>query len=240
MNLTASELELREYAINMRDSCNMSYATALGIVLDTHKDLVAKANGEVAEASAKAAEKELDELTPSGKMVVLASRQASRGYKEESLGDFVRRRRKELGLSSRELALACGCGEATIASIEGGNFGDLEKVRLTLLAKKLKVTLAALQDLIPTRDARGKRVRSKLQFTLDDVRTAAELHPKAYQEYDRAGQSSTMGDASWAALYKAYAYMDAHPGVEFREAVTVVFETDQELYSQYDTGQVSR
>ncbi len=239
-DLTASEILLREYAINMRDSCGLSYQEALAIVLDGHKDLAAKAAEEVKDQAAKADREMLDGLTPSGKMVVLSSRQAARGYKEETLGSFIRRRRKELGLSTKELGLACGCDAATIASIESGDFSNLEKARLSLLSKKLKVTLSALQELVPTRDGSGKKVRSKLEFTLDDVREAAKLNPEAYRAYDRNGLSPTMGDASWTAVSRACAYQRAHPEVGFREAIEVVFKNDQELYSRYDTGEISR
>lgn len=235
-DLTASELMLREYAINMRDSCGMSYQTALRIVLEGQKELVAKAEEEVSDQAARADAEMLDELTPSGRMVVLSGRQAARGYAKESLGSFIKRRRRELEISVKDLGLACGCDASVITSIEAGDFDSLQKLRLSLLAKKLKVTLSALTELVPQKDGSGRKVRSKLEFTLDDAREAARKNPEANRAYELDGRNPSMGDASREAMSRACAYQVKHPEVGFREAVEIVFTGDKELYSRYDKG----
>lgn len=53
---------------------------------------------------------------------------------------ILRNRRKELGLTMKEVADACGVSEATVSRWESGNIGDMKRSRISALANILKIS----------------------------------------------------------------------------------------------------
>ena len=230
MNRTESQDRLHGYTLKNAQRLDMSYDEARRFTIDVHPSLARKADAEL-----------LDGLSPSGKLVALAGRHAEeRGYSKQSLGGFIKARREELGISPRNLGLACGCNAEDILAFEGGDLRNLEKARLTLLAGKLKVTLSALQDLIPSKDSSGHKIRVKLEKFTDDVLRVAHENPEIWREYELDGRDPAMGEASFEALRRAYNYQDEHPEVAFIDAVQIVFNRDRELFKTYDVGKNPR
>lgn len=53
---------------------------------------------------------------------------------------ILRNKRKELGLTMKEVADACGVSEATVSRWESGNIGDMKRSRISALANILKIS----------------------------------------------------------------------------------------------------
>lgn len=53
---------------------------------------------------------------------------------------ILRNRRKELGLTMKEVADACSVSEATVSRWESGNIGDMKRSRISALANILKIS----------------------------------------------------------------------------------------------------
>lgn len=69
----------------------------------------------------------------------------------EELGRFLRQRREELGLSTRQLAAQTGINDVTIARIERGEFAAPRPDKLSKIAEALGLTVAdvfALADYV--------------------------------------------------------------------------------------------
>lgn len=54
--------------------------------------------------------------------------------------DILRNKRKELGLTMKEVADACDVSEATVSRWESGNIGDMKRSRIAALANILKIS----------------------------------------------------------------------------------------------------
>lgn len=54
--------------------------------------------------------------------------------------DVIKNRRKELGLTMKEVAEAVGVSEATVSRWESGDIGDMKRSRIAALAKVLRIS----------------------------------------------------------------------------------------------------
>jgi len=252
--MTDTEKILHEYISNTQEASGLSWEVSKEIVLSSHPHLVHK-------AAREAEQVEFEGLTPSERVVHLARRHSQREYDDMGssgnfkahpipptalFGDFIKRRREELKISAKELGLASGAeagfAESIIDSIEKGDFGFLNHVRLSLVAKKLKVPLKTLTDLIPVRDSSGKKVRSRhgdggtdfqAPLTREAILKVAERDPAAWEAYELNGRSTEMTDASNEVVEKAKKYMDTHR-VNFADGVAMVLSEDESLRMRYD------
>jgi transcriptional regulator with XRE-family HTH domain len=62
----------------------------------------------------------------------------------KSLGQLLRRRRREMGLSKRRLAALTGMGDSTIVRLEQGRFTAPSPAKLSRLAEALRLPIADL------------------------------------------------------------------------------------------------
>jgi len=60
--------------------------------------------------------------------------------KENDIKNIIKNRRKELGLTMKEVAKAVGVSEATVSRWESGDIGDMKRSRIAALAKVLKIS----------------------------------------------------------------------------------------------------
>lgn len=60
--------------------------------------------------------------------------------KENDIRNIIKNRRKELGLTMKEVAKAVGVSEATVSRWESGDIGDMKRSRIAALAKVLKIS----------------------------------------------------------------------------------------------------
>lgn len=60
--------------------------------------------------------------------------------KENDIKNIIKNRRKELGLTMKEVAKAVGVSEATVSRWESGEIGDMKRSRIAALAKVLKIS----------------------------------------------------------------------------------------------------
>lgn len=60
--------------------------------------------------------------------------------KENDIKNIIKNRRKELGLTMKEVAKAVGVSEATVSRWESGDIGDMKRSRIAALAKVLRIS----------------------------------------------------------------------------------------------------
>lgn len=54
--------------------------------------------------------------------------------------DILKQQRKKLGLTMKDVALACDVSEATVSRWESGNIGDMKRSRIAALANILQIS----------------------------------------------------------------------------------------------------
>jgi len=59
---------------------------------------------------------------------------------ENDIRNIIKNRRKELGLTMKEVAEAVGVSEATVSRWESGDIGDMKRSRIAALAKVLRIS----------------------------------------------------------------------------------------------------
>lgn len=98
-----------------------------------------------------------------------------------NLGQFLRQRREELGLSTRQLSKQTGVNDVTIARIERGEFSAPRPDKLSKIAEALGVSLAdvfAMADYVTPADLPTftPYLRSKYRDLPDDAVDAIERY----------------------------------------------------------------
>lgn len=114
------------------------------------------------------------------------------------MGNYLSERRKEIGLTQREVAEAVGVAEATVSRWESGEIANMRRDKISALAKVLHCSpnfvMTGEQSAVPTIGDRMRLRRKELGLSAEKVAERLGVSPATVYRYEKGDIEKLPGD----------------------------------------------